>query len=311
MTCGIYAIVCTKTWRSYVGQSVNIEKRLLCHFAELKRNSHSNKELQSDYNKFIREDFSTEILEVVNDKPTLIDQEKYWQNFGCNLYSGEVGYKTIPSLNEKQIDYFWSFVDKTGENDCWEWTGIIQGGGYGRIKLCQKQLAAHRLSFFLTNPDVNQSSVVCHNCNNRKCVNPDHLRIGTIQDNVGDKFKSGSSGVLTWEEVNLIRQKFKENPNIKGGNLDKWFYENVRPIKFTREYLIDVARNITWFDVNYIPPNRKMRKINLDIAKEIRTLHNSGLSYSKINKVLDEKYNTTLNPASISNIINNKLYKEN
>lgn len=309
--CGIYAIVCTKTWRSYVGQSVGIHKRTLSHLSELRRNNHTNKELQEDFNKFGEQYFFVETLESVEDKSLLIEREKYWQSFGYNLYNGPQTHLSIPNLTSKQIEYFWSFVDKGKEDECWEWTGRIENGGYGRIKLCQRQLTSHRVAYFLTNKKSDYNSLVRHKCNNKKCCNPNHLENGTIQDNNRDIFLSGNKGILTWEEVYKIREKFKENPNVTESEISEWYYQNIKPIYFKRSYLIKICMNIYWIDINYTPPIKTKRKINLEIAKEIRELHSLGISYSKINNILNSKYNLTLSQSTISHIINNKLYKEN
>jgi hypothetical protein len=310
MNCGIYAIVCDNTWRSYVGQAVNIKKRTQGHFQLLRKNEHKNQSLQNDYNLYGEQSFNVEIIEIVEDKNKLIEREKYWQNFTINSYSSNCNYfSESPILSEKQIVYFWSLVDIKSIDDCWIWNGTVSYSGYGRIKF-KKQYMAHRISYFLNNPEIDNNIVVRHKCNNRKCVNPNHLISGTIQENNLDIFLSGSKGILNWDDVKLIREKFKENPNITGRDMENWYFENIRPIKFDREYLIDVAKNLKWIDNNYIPPPRKMRKINMDIANEIRNLHKSGISYGKINKILDEKYNITLCQTTISNIIHNKLYKE-
>lgn len=311
MTCGIYAIVCTKTWRSYVGQSVNIERRTKDHFQRLRISAHTNPSLNSDFEKYGEDSFYIEVLEIVTDKSLLINREKYWSAFGYNLYGGESGYLSIPKLTEKQINYFWSNVDIREENDCWEYKGSITESGYGRVKFEQKQCLAHRISFYLTNEEETSNVVICHRCNNKACVNPKHLYAGTIQDNNKDMYRSGSKGVLNWDWVGLIRDKFAENPSIPGRELHNWFSSNIADIQFDRDYLIDVAMNIKWTDENYTPPTRMMRKLNFELAEEIRELSKNGMSYGKIVKLFLSKYNISINPSTISNIITNKLYRRN
>lgn len=77
-------------------------------------------------------------------------------------------------------------------NGCWEWTGQLSLGGYGRQLVKKKQYAVHRLIAFLyLDFDIFSELKVCHKCDNRKCFNPDHLFIGTQQDNIDDMFRKG------------------------------------------------------------------------------------------------------------------------
>ena len=103
--------------------------------------------------------------------------------------------KKIISLEDK----FWGFVDKKGPDDCWEWNGNILSQGYGRMyHHSTNEPKAHRLSYMINVGEIPKGALIRHSCNNPKCVNPNHLSIGTNQDNSDDMKNTNRS--LTGEK---------------------------------------------------------------------------------------------------------------
>lgn len=153
------------------------------------------------------------------------------------------------------IDRFWEKVQKT--ENCWIWKDRPDGDGYGRLNTKDCGSLAHRVAWFVYTgnwPD----KLVLHTCDNRLCVKPDHLYLGTDADNVRDRtvrkrhwkdndpdgFNKHIQNLLIECHHNLaeaIRGGRWINNGIKGRRLKKnedlpegWSYGMLKPLRNTR-----------------------------------------------------------------------------
>lgn len=103
-------------------------------------------------------------------------------------------------MNQLEPDKFFEKVQRPPNDDhCFIWVGTKTTDGYGQMYFRDmkmnrdRSLYAHRVSYMLHKGEIPPGKVIRHLCNNRLCVNPKHLLVGTHQDNVRDRCKSGRS----------------------------------------------------------------------------------------------------------------------
>ena len=114
-------------------------------------------------------------------------------------------------LEEKLLQKrFWEKVDIKSKDECWNWKASCTHG-YGYFWNGEVTENAHRTSWIIHNGSIPKGLLVLHKCDNRKCVNPNHLYLGTHSDNNYDRAM--------------------RNPNGQGGGTPKFDSENVRIIK--------------------------------------------------------------------------------
>ena len=112
-------------------------------------------------------------------------------------------------------------------NDCWEWVGAIHKSGYGVFGVDRKAVPAHRASYQLFVGDIPDGMCICHTCDNRKCVNPDHLWVGTQTENIEDRHTKGRNASKerngNSKLCSLDAWLIRELPHINARDIAEWF----------------------------------------------------------------------------------------
>lgn len=147
---------------------------------------------------------------------------------------------------------FWLQVDKRGPDECWEWQGA-KSKGYGRLWRNGKLIQATRLSYEMHKGPIADGLFVCHACDNKACVNPAHLWLGTNSDNILDAVAKGlhhsppppkahgeqhSQARLTAKQVIEIRQRYA------GGGVTQQSLANEYGV--CREHIRDIIAHKKW-----------------------------------------------------------------
>lgn len=193
--------------------------------------------------------------------------------------------RKIPK-RKPDLQRFLEKIDKT--DSCWNWKGYINKLGYGHFWL-NGQETAHRSSWILHNGNIPENMCVCHKCDNPKCVNPDHLFVGSYKDNTQDMIKKGRKGI----DPNIIITKEKAKEVVE------LYRKGMKQRDIAKLYGINQA-NIWKHIHKEIPSQGKAfgekncnAKLTKEKVAEMRKMHVPyKVSYSKIAKIFDVDVST-------------------
>lgn len=135
----------------------------------------------------------------------------------------QYGSTTPPKMARGSMEFrFWKHVEQRGPDDCWLWTADLSRSGYGSLwnRETKRSVSAHRFSYTEAKGEIPKGAFIMHSCDNKRCVNPAHLFIGTAKENTQDAIKRGlrpscaipaatgesnPKSKLTLEQVKFIR----------------------------------------------------------------------------------------------------------
>lgn len=140
---------------------------------------------------------------------------------------------------------FWNKVHKT--NTCWNWVGCLSYNGYGLFRLKGKNIRAHRLSYEWVFGPIKSGMLICHICDNRRCINPEHLFIGTQKDNIKDMFNKKRQIRHSGEDHynhRLTKNKVIEIRKLHLSGIST--YELARNYGVSQGAVSDIVRRKTW-----------------------------------------------------------------
>lgn len=200
---------------------------------------------------------SSPIIQLRNDR---------FQRFCSRRCLGKYAGKIPKGLPIKQR--FMTHVKKEDrDNGCWLWTGGLFHKGYGIFNEGGRSGSAHRYAWRLFRGEIPKSMCICHTCDVRNCVNPDHLWIGTAKENTRDMYhkkrqrqiirygENNPSSKLTVKDVLEIREMYAS------GDLICEIAERFN--KVSKTIVGDVARGKRWAWV------KSTQKTQADTCKEL------------------------------------------
>lgn len=145
-------------------------------------------------------------------------------------------------------------------SNCWEWQGSKRNG-YGRVIVgsrkdgTRKTTSAHRLSYQIYKGEIPDGYFVCHKCDNPCCINPNHLFLGTRQDNVNDRENKHRNIVKVGEENGRAKLTKKTVKDARWERAYKNTTYQVLADKYgvTKKTMINAITGVTWKCVTYFP----------------------------------------------------------
>ena len=154
-----------------------------------------------------------------------------------------------------EIKRFWEKVDIKDINSCWEWKAFKLWSGYGMFNRKNKKLSryAHRVCWEITFGEIPKGLKVCHKCDNRACVNPNHLWLGTQAENLADMARKNRSSIGTKHgQSKLNEDQIKEIFNLSKKGLSSSQIAKQFPVN--RRQISRILSGERWGKITQLTP---------------------------------------------------------
>lgn len=164
---------------------------------------------------------------------------------------------------------------KVTPGGCFEWQKYCGNHGYGMTSYKNKVTTTHRLSYELFRGEIPKGMHVCHHCDNRKCLNPAHLFLGTPKDNMQDALKKGRTSKppmrtkLNEDQVKGIATRYANG---------EWASDLAKEFGVTHRHVLHICSGKTWDNTER--PNttgrKKKSRLSDEAIRDIRKSYAGG-----------------------------------
>lgn len=175
------------------------------------------------------------------------------------------------------VPKFWDYVIRT--EGCWDWSGSIDENGYGTFGT--NKCLAHRLMWEELNGVIEDGLQVCHKCDNRCCVNPEHLFLGTSKENMQDKVSKGRAnmphGEKSWKS--LLSEEDVRHIIVLCSKSSLYEREIAEQFGVSRSCISQISQGKNWKHIN--------RNVLPTIEEALSYMENRTVDVRRYNRVVD------------------------
>lgn len=209
---------------------------------------------------------------------------------------------------------FWKQVDMSGGKDaCWPWLGCDNGNGYGVARLDKRTNHSHRVAWILSTGEVpNHITVVRHKCDNRICVNPNHLELGTHADNANDRIqrkgdqKGEHNYAAKFTEEQVFEMRKLAHDGIDGKKIAEKFGASEGIVSL-------IIRGHSWkhsYDPNLSPKKKYWNRNNSRQLFTPQQIHSMRDRYEHGERITDLTKEFNVSRGTIYRIVHYQIYRE-